>query len=555
MLASLSIRDMLLIEQVDLRFATGLNVLTGETGAGKSILLDSLGFVLGRRGRATLVRQGADLGEVTAEFELEATHPVGKILEEAGFPFDGHLILRRINYPDGRKRAYVNDRPCSAEVLRNLGMALVEVHGQHDDRGLLDAKGHRAVLDAYAGNEAALARTAAAWREFQQADKALVAAKDAIALAEADAEYVQHSLKELAELGPEAGEDEALDQKRRLMQAAERVRGDVAKAAHAVGLEGAEGLLTDAHRWLQDAAETPEIGMEEPIEAMGRVLIELDELQNGIEAALGRLDVNPFELEQVEERLFALRALARKHKVLPDELPALWAGFQAKSQVLDESGSRLADLSAQREQAHVSYRATADALRVKRQKAAGRLDKAMRAELAPLKMENAVFATVLEQGEEGPSGRDIVTFQVATNPGAPAGAIDKIASGGELSRFLLALKVCLTTRSSGLTLIFDEIDRGVGGATADAVGRRLSAVSDGAQVLVVTHSPQVAAMGIGHFVVSKSVRAGVTRTAVDALAPNQRRDEIARMLAGDVISDAARAAAQALLDNAPVAAR
>ena len=555
MLASLSIRDMLLIEQVDLRFATGLNVLTGETGAGKSILLDSLGFVLGRRGRATLVRQGSDLGEVTAEFELEATHPVGKILEEAGFPFDGHLILRRLNYPDGRKRAYVNDRPCSAEVLRNLGMALVEVHGQHDDRGLLDAKGHRAVLDAYAGNEAALARTAAAWRKFQQADKALVAAKDAIALAEADAEYVQHSLKELAELGPEAGEDEALDQKRRLMQAAERVRGDVAKAAQAVGLEGAEGLLTDAHRWLQDAAETPEIGMEESIEAMGRVLIELDELQNGIEAALARLDVNPFELEQVEERLFALRALARKHKVLPDELPTLWADFRAKSQVLDESGSRLADLSAQREQAHVAYTGTADALRVKRQKAAGRLDKAMRAELAPLKMENAVFATVLEQGEEGSSGRDVVTFQVATNPGAPAGAIDKIASGGELSRFLLALKVCLTTRSSGLTLIFDEIDRGVGGATADAVGRRLSAVSDGAQVLVVTHSPQVAAMGHGHFVVSKSVRAGVTRTAVDALAQNQRRDEIARMLAGDVISDAARAAAQALLDNAPVAAR
>ncbi len=553
MLASLSIKNMLLIEQVDLHFKAGLNVLTGETGAGKSILLDSLGFVLGRRGRAGMVRQGADLGEVSAVFELTPGHPVAGVMQAAGLPFDGELILRRLNYPDGRKRAFVNDRAVSAEVLRQLGAALVEVHGQHDDRGLLDARGHRALLDSFAGNEMALERVGAAWRGFRQADKALADARGEVEAVRADAEYVAHALKELEALAPALGEDEALDKQRRLMQAAERVREDVAKAAQA--REGAEGLLNDALRWMQDASETPELGLDEPIEAMGRVLIELGEVQAGVEMVLERLDINPHELEQVEERLFAIRGLARKHNVLPDELPALWDDFRQKSKALDEGGAMIEVLAEQREQAWQTYDALADALRVKRQQAAKRLDKAMRSELTPLKMENAIFETVVDTAEAGLSGVDTVSFRVSTNPGAPAGAIGKIASGGELSRFLLALKVCLTTRSADLTLIFDEIDRGVGGATADAVGRRLAALAEGAQVLVVTHSPQVAAMGAGHYVVSKSVRAGVTRTDVAELDETERLDEIARMLAGDVISDAARAAAQALLSNAPVAAR
>ncbi len=553
MLVNLSIRDMLLIERVDLRFGAGLNVLTGETGAGKSILLDSLGFVLGRRGRAEMLRQGAAQGEVIAEFELDMSHAVAAILAEAGLPFDGQLILRRLNMPDGRKRAYVNDRAVSAEVLRTLGAALVEVHGQHDDRGLLNAKGHRALLDSYAGNEAALEKLAAAWRELRHAELALKAAEDEVAALKADAEYVEHALKELDELAPEAGEDEALDAKRRLMQGAERVREDVDKAVQAQA--AAEGLLLDSQRWMQDANEMPELGLEAPIEAMARTLLELGEAQAGVEAALARLEVDPYELERVEERLFALRALARKHKVQPDELPDIWADFQKKAQVLDAGGSQIAALAAQRaEQARV-YRVAADALRVRRVAAAKRLDKAMMAELTPLKMENAAFETLVDPAEDGPTGADAVSFRVATNPGAPAGAIEKIASGGELSRFLLALKVCLTTRASGLTLIFDEIDRGVGGATADAVGRRLAAVATGAQVLVVTHSPQVAAMGQRHFVVSKSVRAGVTRTDVRALSDGERLEEIARMLAGDVVSDGAKAAAQALLDSAPEAAR
>ncbi len=552
MLVNLSIRDMLLIERVDLHFGAGLNVLTGETGAGKSILLDSLGFVLGRRGRAEMLRQGAAQGEVIAAFELDMDHAVADILDDAGLSFDGQLILRRLNMPDGRKRAYVNDRAVSAEVLRMLGAALVEVHGQHDDRGLLNAKGHRALLDSYAGHERALEKIAVAWRDLRRAEAALKAAEDEVAALKADAEYVEHALKELDELAPEAGEDEALDAKRRLMQGAERVREDVGKAVQAQA--AAEGLLLDSQRWMQDANELPELGLDAAIEAMSRVLIELGEAQAGVETALSRLEVDPYELERVEERLFALRALARKHKVLPDELPDVWAGFQKKAKVLDAGGSQIAALSAQRAEQARAYRALADALRVNRVAAAKRLDKAMRAELTPLKMENAAFETVVEPAEEGPTGADAVSFRVATNPGAPAGSIEKIASGGELSRFLLALKVCLTTRASGLTLIFDEIDRGVGGATADAVGRRLAAVATGAQVLVVTHSPQVAAMGQGHYVVSKSVRGGATRTDVRALSQAERLEEIARMLAGDVVSEGAKAAAQALLDSAPDAA-
>ncbi len=548
MLVSLSIKDMLLIERVELGFRAGLNVLTGETGAGKSILLDSLGFVLGRRGRAGMVRQGADMAEVIAVFELPMDHAVAGILDEAGLPFDGQLILRRLNYPDGRKRGFVNDRACSTEVLNALGVALVEVHGQQDDRGLLDAKAHRALLDSYAGNEAMLARVAKAWRALSLAEKALQAARDEISAAKEDAEYLEHAVQELAALAPQAGEDESLDKQRRHMQAADRVREDVSKAATAQST--AESQLHDALRWLQDAAETPDLGLDAPLDAMSRVLIELEEVQQGVEAALVRLDINPYELEQVEERLFALRAMARKHNVLPDELPALLAELQGRMQGISEGDSRIAELSEQRERARGVYNAAADTLHQNRIKFAKRLDKAMHAELAPLKMENAIFETVVVPAPPRASGVDEVSFRVSTNPGAPAGDIGKIASGGELSRFLLALKVCLTTRSAGLTMIFDEIDRGVGGATADAVGRRLAAVALDAQVLVVTHSPQVAAMGQGHYVVSKSVKHGQTRTDVSELSPPERLNEIARMLAGDVVSDAARAAASELLKNA-----
>ncbi len=547
MLQALSIRDILLIEALDMEFSAGLNVLTGETGAGKSILLDALGFVLGWRGKADIVRQGAERGEVTAEFSIPAGHAIHDILEQAGLPAGDSLILRRVNNRDGRKRAFVNDRACSGEILRTLSAHLVEIHGQHDDKGLLDAKAHRAMLDEYAGVGADLEATRAAWRDLATARKTLKAARAELEEAAKDAEYLRHALGELDDLSPEAGEDAVLDKQRRLMQAAARIREDIGKAGQAISLDGAEGLMSDAIRWLEDAAPQADGRLEEPVEALGRALSELAEAQAGVESTLEALNFNPHELEQVEERLFAIRALARKHAVLPDALPELAEDFRARLEKIDTGADHIQALEQAVADAAARYDVLAADLSEKRRTAGARLDAAMARELAPLKMERAVFSTEISAGEDGPEGRDRVAFTVATNPGAPAGPIDKIASGGELSRFLLALKVCLSARASDLTMIFDEIDRGVGGATADAVGRRLSALAENGQVLVVTHSPQVAALGAHHWLVSKSVEGAVTTTDVQPLDMDARVDEIARMLSGDSISTEARSAAKVLL--------
>ncbi len=547
MLRDLSIRDILLIEELELAFQPGLNVLTGETGAGKSILLDSLGFVLGWRGRADIVRAGASQGEVSAEFDLGEAHPAWDVLEEAGLPRDDALLLRRITGQDGRKRGFVNDRRVSGDVLRALSATLVELHGQHDDRGLLDPKGHRALLDDFGGlgREQGAVRTA--WRALADVRKAYDARGAEIEEAARDAEYLRHAAKELADLDPQPGEEPELDTRRRLMQAAEKIGEDLARADAAMGIEGAEGRLADALRWLEAVAERAEGGLDAPIEALGRALVELGEAQGGLADFIETLSFDAHELEQVEERLFAIRALARKHNVLPDALSELAEDLAARVQALDTGAEDLQALAAAVAEAEAAYEAAAGKLTAARTKAAKRLDAAMAAELAPLKMERAVFRTALDAAPPGPEGQDQVTFTVATNPGAPEGPLNKIASGGELSRFLLALKVCLTERQSGLTMIFDEIDRGVGGATADAVGRRLAAVAEGAQVLVVTHSPQVAALGQHHFRVAKEAVKDVTTTHVAALGPEARIDEIARMLAGDVITEEARSAAEALL--------
>ncbi len=547
MLQALSIRDILLIEALDMEFSAGLNVLTGETGAGKSILLDALGFVLGWRGKADIVRQGAERGEVTAEFSVPDGHAIHDILEQAGLPAGDSLILRRTNSRDGRKRAFVNDRACSGEILRALSAHLVEIHGQHDDKGLLDAKAHRAMLDDYAGVGTDLEATRAAWRDLDAARKTLEAARAELEEAAKDAEYLRHALGELDDLSPETGEDAVLDKQRRLMQAAARIREDIGKAGQALSLDGAEGLMSDAIRWLEDAAPQADGRLEEPVEALERALSELAEAQAGVESALEALNFNPHELEQVEERLFAIRGLARKHAVLPDALPELAEDFRAKLEKIDTGADHIQVLEQAVADAAARYDVLAADLSEKRRAAGARLDAAMARELAPLKMERAVFTTEVSAGEDGPEGRDRVAFTVATNPGAPAGPIDKIASGGELSRFLLALKVCLSARASDLTMIFDEIDRGVGGATADAVGRRLSALAENGQVLVVTHSPQVAALGAHHWLVSKSVEGAVTTTDVRPLDMDARVDEIARMLSGDSVSDEARSAAKVLL--------
>ena len=548
MLHTLSIRNILLIESLDLDFQSGLNVLTGETGAGKSILLDSLGFVLGWRGRSDIVRQGAAQGEVMAEFSLTDNHPARAILDRAGYLADDDLILRRTNSPDGRKRAYVNDKVCSGELLRALSETLVEIHGQNDDKGLLDPKGHRAHLDDFAGAGDQVKAVRVAWRDMATARKTLAEAQAALEEASRDADFLRHSVEELDELSPEVGEDAKLDTQRRLMQAAARIREGISKAYSAVSMDGAEGSMSDAIRWLEDAAPQAGGHLEEPVEALGRSLSELADAQRGIEEALTALDFNPSDLEYLEERLFAIRALARKHNVQSDDLPELTETFRARLLEIDTGADHILVLQSAVTEAEATYDTSATSLSQTRREAGGRLDAAMGTELAPLKMERAEFTTEITDADQaGPEGRDRVIFTVATNPGAPSGPINKIASGGELSRFLLALKVCLTSRASGLTMIFDEIDRGVGGATADAVGRRLANLAEGGQLLVVTHSPQVAALGGHHWQVSKSDDGQNTLTDVRPLDADARVDEIARMLAGDSVTAEARSAAVVLL--------
>ncbi|MEM9852544.1 MAG: DNA repair protein RecN, partial [Pseudomonadota bacterium] len=437
----------------------------------------------------------------------------------------------------------------SGDTLRDLSGHLVELHGQHGDRGLLNPRGHRLLLDAFAGADTALVR--AAWDQVRRSTADLKQAEASLAEAAKDAEYLRHAVAEMEDLAPELGEADALDTRRRAMRTGAQVAEDVARAAAALGPEGAEGLLFDATRWLEGSADgvdgALEGGLDPALDALARAVTELGEAQGAVETCLAALAFDPAELERVEDRLFAVRALARKHSCGPDDLPFLGRDLRARLDLIDTGDAHLADLRAAQSQVQADYDAAAAKLSDQRAEAAARLDTAMGAELAPLKLERAIFATDLTRGEPGPEGTDSVAFTVATTPGAPAGPIDKISSGGELSRFLLALKVCLTRRAEGVTLIFDEIDRGVGGATADAIGRRLATLAENAQILVVTHSPQVAAQGGHQWRVSKSVEAGETLSRVAKLDADARRREIARMLAGDVITPEAEAAAAALL--------
>ncbi len=548
MLRGLTIQDMLIIDRLDLEFQPGLNVLTGETGAGKSILLDCLGFVLGWRGRAELVRAGAARGEVTADFDLPPDHRVFQVLDDADVPHDGELILRRTNAPDGRKTAFINDRRASGELLRAVAETLIELHGQHDDRGLLNVSGHRRLLDDFAKADREKTACKSAWAALRTARKDLQDHRDASAALAEEEDFLRHAAKELGDLAPTVGEAEKLDAQRRLMQSAERIRDDIANAAQVMGGDGAEGSLGDGLRWLEGAAAKLEDGLlDAALTRVSRALNELAEAQQAVDDVVRSLDFDAHELERVEERLFAIRALARKHDVTADDLPALAETLTARLAALDNSQGNLADLEAAVALAQSTYDDAAQALTQARRAAATRLDAAMASELAPLKMERAVFSTDVTATDPGPDGADAVAFRVATNPGAPAGPLNKIASGGELSRFLLALKVCLTGEDSGRTLIFDEIDRGVGGATADAVGRRLAALGQGGQVLVVTHSPQVAALGSAHWTVAKEVRGNETFSQVTRLSDDARADEIARMLSGDTITPEAVAAAKSLM--------
>ncbi len=548
MLVQLAIRDLVLIEAASLDVSPGLTVLTGETGAGKSILLDGLGLALGERADAALVRAGAAQASATARFELRADHPARALLAEHGLEGEepGQLLLRRTLKADGGSRAHVNDQPVSAGLLRQLGALLVEVHGQHDERGLMNPRGHLALLDAFAGHSALVAEVAGAhgrWRD------AVAARERAEAQAEADArdrDWLEHAVAELARLDPRPGEEAELAGLRAAMQKHARLAESLsAVESQLAGSDGAPARLRAAARRLERLAED-DTDLAGALEALDRALAELDLLDAALARVRQRIDVSPEALEAAEARLFDLRALARKHRVEVAELPELASGLGARLAALEAGAAGLEALARAEAAASEALAEASRRLSASRRAAAARLDRAVNAELPALKLEAARFRTALTQAPAGVTGIDQAQFEVATNAGQPFGPLTRIASGGELSRFVLALKVALAGQGSAETLVFDEIDRGMGGATASAIGARLARVAGAAQVLVVTHSPQVAAAGDQHVRIEKAD----SRTRLIPLDPDQRRDEIARMLSGATLTESARAQADALLEAA-----
>ena len=550
MLSSLNIRDVVLIEALNLEFGAGLGVLTGETGAGKSILLDSLGLALGARSDVGLVRSGAAQASVTASFEIGPDHAARRLLTENDLEAEDVLILRRQVKADGGSRGYINDQPVSAALLRDVGATLVEIHGQHDDRGLLNARGHRTLLDMFGRLETQpVAQAYAAWRE---AEAALETARQTLEAGLRDREWLTHAVGELAALKPLPGEEAELAEARAAMMKGERLAQDL--AAVTALLDGADGgisLLRQAARRLERLAPEHEL-LAEALAALDRTLSEAGEVEDKIAAANDAMAYEPARLESVETRLFELRALARKHRVEADALADLAAELTARAEAIDAGEGRVETLAAEVTAARERFVTAAEKLSGERAKAAVRLDAAVAAELAPLKLDAARFRTVVEplaEAQWSPSGGDRVEFEISTNPGAPFAPLIKIASGGELSRFILALKVALAETKTAGTMIFDEIDRGVGGAVASAIGERLARLSNGTQVLVVTHSPQVAARGGHQWRIAKSSSGNVTRTDVQPLDDAERREEIARMLSGATVTEEARAQAARLLGN------
>jgi DNA repair protein RecN (Recombination protein N) len=553
MLTGLSIRDVVLIESLDLEFGPGLGVLTGETGAGKSILLDALGLALGTRADSGLVRHGQAQAVVSTSFDLPADHPGHALLVENGL--DGEkgepLVIRRLVRADGGSRAFVNDQSVSIALLRELGALLVEVHGQHDDRGLLNPRGHRLLLDAFGRIDTGEAE--AAHRAKAGAEAALAAAREALDLAARDREWLEHAVAELAKLAPEQGEEEALAALRANMQKGARLAEDIAAIGELLdGSEGGLALLRQALRRLERIGGEDE-RLAEALAALDRALVEASDAEASLDAAAEALTCDPARLEEAEARLFEIRALARKHRVAADALPALAAELSARLAALQSGAQGLAGLERAVREARAAYEEQAERLTEARKAAADRLDAAVARELAPLKLDAAKFRTAVEAVAEpqwSGRGRDRVEFEVSTNPGAPFAPLTRIASGGELSRFILALKVALAERGDARTMIFDEIDRGVGGAVASAIGERLHRLAGTAQLLVVTHSPQVAARGNRHLLIEKSHDGLVTRTGVHLLDEPRRREEIARMLSGAEVTDEARAQAVRLLEAA-----
>ncbi|HWI28426.1 MAG TPA: DNA repair protein RecN [Stellaceae bacterium] len=555
MLLGLTIRDVVLIDRLDLAFHAGLCVLTGETGAGKSILLDALGLALGVRAEAGLVRSGADQAVVTAEFSLAPGHPALALLAEAGFAAEGdRLVLRRVVNADGRSRAFIDDQPASIGLLRQLGELLVEIQGQFEQQGLLDPTTHRQALDAYGGHRAEAEAAAAAWRGWRAFAAERATAEEQLAKARADEDYLRHALAELETLAPRPGEETALAEERAVLMNREKLTEALdAALAELSGERGGERALAAALRQLERLRDRAGGRLDAALAALERAQVETSEAVAQLEAAARSIGRDEAGLEQIEERLFALRALARKHGIPTDRLPELRAGIAERIAALDHGGDRLAALGRREQEARRAYLAAAAALAKKRHNAAKALDAAVVKELPPLKLEKARFATVLTplpESDWGEHGSERVHFEVTTNPGAAPGPLARIASGGELSRFMLALKVVLAKTSPVPTLVFDEVDSGIGGAVAAAVGDRLHRLGQELQVLVVTHSPQVAARGAHHWRVEKRQAQARTSTRVAELSAEERREEIARMLSGSAVTAEARAAAASLMAGA-----
>ena len=553
MLVQLSIRDIVLIERLDINFETGLSVLTGETGAGKSILLDSLSLALGGRGDASLVRHGAESGQVTAVFDVPIDHPARKLIKENGLDDEGDIILRRIQSSDGRSRVFINDQAASVALMRDVGHELVEIHGQHADRALVDIASHRDLLDAYGRVDDDLKAVRERYRYWHDLETTLKKHREKVAEALREADYLRSSVEELNKLAPEAGEEESLAIRRTDMMKAEKIAGDINEAGDMLnGAQSPVPVLANLVRRLERKIPEAEELVKPIVDSIDNALEALGLAQDSVDAAMSALDFDPQELSNVEERLFALRAAARKYNVPADNLSELRDKMDQDLKDLDQSEETVGKLEKEVSAALADYDKAAGRLSQKRHERAEELTKAVMAELPALKLERAEFIVNIESNkdERTPEGIDRVEYWVRTNPGTRAGPMMKVASGGELSRFLLALKVALADRGSAPTLVFDEIDTGVGGAVADAIGQRLSRLAKGVQVLSVTHAPQVAARADSHFLISKSEHGDGDRliTRVHKLDINERAEEIARMLAGEHITDEARAAALKLLN-------
>jgi len=555
MLSTLSIRDVVLIEKLDLTFEPGLCVLTGETGAGKSILLDALGLALGMRGDARLVRAGSDKASVTAEFEMPADHPVNELLASQEIDAnDGIFLLRRVLGKDCRSRAYVNDQPISIGLLKQMAETLAEIHGQFDNQRLMSPATHRAVLDAFGGHHQDLENTAKTYRAWCTAREARIKIETDLARAQEDEEYLRHVVDELNSLAPQAGEEEELAKQRAFMMHGEKLIEALRQAEKTLDQgKGVDNALRTALRLLERNAEKAEGKLDAAIAAFDRAVTDVAEGIALLNRLSAEIDLDPAVLEDLEERLFALRAAARKHNTPVDQLPDVHQDLIKQLASLESGGADLEKSRKEERQAREAYITAAQKLRTARQKAAGRLDQAVTKELKPLHLEKAAFVTRLDKLDENAwaeHGQDGVIFEVATNPGMPAGPINRIASGGEIARFMLALKVVLAEADTVSTMIFDEVDAGVGGKVAAAVGERLAKLSESSQVLVVTHSPQVAARGAHHWQVSKTDNKTGVLTTVDTLNETDRKEEIARMLSGKSVTDEARAAADSLLQGA-----